>query len=187
MTDATQALVEAAKTGDETAFGELVTSHYERVYRHLWTFVRHDHDARDLSQETWIKAWDRIHSFRGEAPFGAWVARIATRIALDFLRKRKRMREVALPDQDATEDPEVAGGSRPETPDRAAQSAEIRDRFQAALSTLPIKQRAVLSLREIEGLSYTEIARTLSCRKGTVMSRLFNARKAVQNKLKDLL
>ncbi|MEZ5277014.1 MAG: sigma-70 family RNA polymerase sigma factor [Opitutaceae bacterium] len=187
MADPTPALIEAARNGDESAFGELVRSHYERVYRHLWAFVRHDHDARDLSQETWIKAWDGIQSFRGDAPFGAWVTRIATRTALDFLRKRKRMREVALPDQDAARCPVVREGPRHETPDRAAQSSEIQDRFQAALSKLPIKQRAVLALREIEGLSYAEIAHALGCRKGTVMSRLFNARKAIQSKLKDLL
>ncbi len=190
MDDEIRSLIEAAQGGDEDAFGELVKSHYERIYRHLWTYVRNEHDARDLAQETWIKAWDKIPTFRGEAPFGAWVARIATRTALDFLRRKKRLREVPLPEPgDPTHeaaDP-VTAPSEPDRPDRALQRTEVRERFDLALGTLSEKHRTVLALRELECLSYTEIARILRCRTGTVMSRLFNARKAVQNKLKDLL
>lgn len=185
-----QPLIEAAQGGDEDAFGELVKSHYERIYRHLWTYVRNEHDARDLAQETWIKAWDKIPTFRGEAPFGAWVARIATRTALDFLRRKKRLREVPLPEPGepthGAADP-AAAPSKPDRPDRALQRTEVRERFDLALGTLSKKHRTVLALRELEGLSYAEIARILRCRTGTVMSRLFNARKAIQNKLKDLL
>ena len=185
--DEIQPLIDAAQSGDEDAFGELVTSHYERIYRHLWTYVRNEHDARDLAQETWIKVWDKINTFRGEAPFGAWVARIATRTALDFISRKKRMREVTLPESDETSLPQETTATAPDQPDQALQRSEIRDRFHSALDTLSEKHRTVLALRELEGLSYTEIAQTLRCRTGTVMSRLFNARKAIQYKLKDLL
>ena len=182
-----QQLIKAAQGGDEDAFGELVTSHYERIYRHLWTYVRNEHDARDLAQETWIKVWDKIQTFRGEAPFGAWVARIATRTAFNFIRRRKRLKEVAIPGSDQTSLLQDTDAIPPDRPDEALQRSEIRDRFHSALDTLSEKHRTVLALRELEGLSYTEIAETLRCRTGTVMSRLFNARKAIQYKLKDLL
>jgi RNA polymerase sigma-70 factor (ECF subfamily) len=182
-----QQLIKAARRGNEDAFGELVTSHYERIYRHLWTYVRNEHDARDLAQETWIKVWDKIHTFRSEAPFGAWVARIATRTALDFLRRKKRLREVALPGSDERSLPQDTDATAPDRPDEALRKSEILNRFHSALGTLSEKHRTVLALRELEGLSYAEIAKILRCRAGTVMSRLFNARKAVQSKLKDLL
>ena len=183
-------LIEAAQGGDEDAFGELVKFHYERIYRHLWTYVRNEHDARDLAQETWIKAWDKIPTFRGEAPFGAWVARIAARTALDFLRRKKRLREVSLSESGepthGAVDP-VTAPSEPDRPDMTLQRTEVRERFDQALRALSEKHRTVLALRELEGLSYSEIAGIMRCRTGTVMSRLFNARKAIQTKLKDLL
>ena len=142
MDDAITPLLQDAQKGDEDAFGELVKSHYERVYRHLWSIVRNEHDTRDLAQETWVKAWDKIPTFRGEAPFGVRVARIATRTALDFLRQRKRLSEVALPESDGSTQPATAPttvSTEAEQPNQAMHKSEIRERFHAALGTLSEK------------------------------------------------
>lgn len=182
--------IEAAKRGDETAFGELVQQHYLQIHRRIWQIVRNESDAEDLAQLTWVKAWNRIGTFRGEAPFSSWVSRIAARTALDFLRHRKRLGEVSLSSSDDASPQRVTPEVFPSTgeqPDVALRRTEILERFSEALAGLSEKHRIALVLREVEGLSYSEIARTLRCRTGTVMSRIFNARKAIQAQLKDLL
>jgi RNA polymerase sigma-70 factor, ECF subfamily len=181
-------LVQQARKGDETAFGELMQAYHQRVYGILIGMVRSPDDARDLAQQAWIKVWNKLHTFKGDADFYTWLYRVTTFVGLDFIRKRNRKREVDLleemdPDRDPDSEVPPSLLSRP---DRAAQAAEIRDVFDAALETLSPEHRTALLLREVEGLSYDEIAKVMKCRRGTVMSRIFYARKSIQEKLKGL-
>jgi RNA polymerase sigma-70 factor, ECF subfamily len=183
--------ITAAQAGDEDAFGELVQLHYESVYRTVLSIVRNEHDARDLCQEIWVKAWQNLSRFRGDAKFSTWLHPIATRRAVDHLRKRRRWFDRFLPfdrpSPDHDESPPPAFEPRDETASAPAQleHAERRQHFETLLASLPPKQRAVLALREIQGLTYDEIAQNLGCRRGTVMSRLFHARRLLAQKLRD--
>lgn len=186
--DAEAALIRRAQAGDEAAFGEVVQAHYERVFRRVFSILRHEHDARDVAQEVWVVVWNTLKKYRGDAKFSTWVYSIATRRAIDHLRKRQRWFSRFLPFLTAGENAEITvEPTSPAPGPRDQMEAGERDaRFERALAALPPKLRAVLAMREIEGLSYEEIAATLDCRPGTVMSRLFNARRLLAQKLKDL-
>ena len=176
-------LVERARQGDERAFGNLVEAHYEKIFRLLFSIVRNEEDARELGQQTWIKVWKNLSNFREDAAFSTWVYRIATFTARDFLRKRKRSPEVSYHESAS---PQFADPVNPirsideTTPADALIRKETLLHFERALAELSEKHRTALVLREIEGLSYTEIARIMDCRTGTVMSRLYHARKSIQ-------
>jgi RNA polymerase sigma-70 factor (ECF subfamily) len=182
-------LLRRAQAGDEAAFGEIMRAHYERVFRRVVAVTRNEHDARDVCQEVWLTVWRTLKDYRGDAKFSTWLYSVATRRAIDQLRKQQRWFHRFLPfltrDEDGAgeviEPPSPGPGPR----DRLEQN-ERTARFERALDALPPKHRAVLALREIEGLSYDEIARTLKCRTGTVMSRLHNARRLLAQKLGDL-
>lgn len=158
---------------------------YARSYRIAYAIVHNEADARDICQEAWLTIWKQLGTFRGDARFTTWLHPIVTRKALDHLRKRRRWFDRFLPFGSGTEDapavPEPASG------DDARSRAEGGDtvaRVRAALAELPPKHRAVLALREMEGLSYEEIAQATGVPIGTVMSRLFHARKLLADKLK---
>lgn len=181
-------LVRKAQRGDEAAFGELMQAYHARVYGLLVGMVQHADDARDLSQQAWIKVWRKLHTFKGDADFYTWLYRLTTFVGLDYIRKRNRKRESELPegleperDLDALIAPSVSS-----RPDEAAQADEIRMEFERALSGLTAEHRTALILREVEGLSYDEIAKVMKCRRGTVMSRIFYARKRIQGELSQL-
>ena len=182
-------LLRRAQAGDEDAFGVLVRTHYEPVFRLVHSIIRDEHAARDVCQEVWLAAWRNIGRFRGDAKFSTWVHPIAVRRAIDHLRARKRWFTRFLPflsgdesesDQPGPRTPEPVAEDNPR--DQVERQENAR-RFERAIESLPPKQRAVLALREINGLSYDEIAATLSIRRGTVMSRLFNARRMLVQKL----
>jgi RNA polymerase sigma-70 factor (ECF subfamily) len=179
-------LVRRAQGGDQEAFGALMQSHHERVFRTVLGVIRDEHDARDVCQEVWITVWKNLGTYRGDAQFTTWLHPIAVRRAVDHLRRRQkwfhRFLPFAGPDTDgqaAVPEP-VAEDSDPR---QDSERRERRDRFERALGALPEKHRMVLVLREVEGLSYEQIAKTLNCRAGTVMSRLFNARRLLAQKL----
>ena len=181
--------IKAARAGDESAFGELVQRHYEAVFRTVFAIVRNEHDARDLCQEIWVKAWQQIGKFRGESKFTTWIHPIAVRRSVDHLRKRRRWFDRFLPFNRQNDDPDAPPDFEPveESPSAPQQmeQSERQERFESLLASLPPKQRAVLALREIQGLSYDEIAHALGCRRGTVMSRLFHARRLLAQKLRE--
>jgi RNA polymerase sigma-70 factor, ECF subfamily len=194
--EAERELVRRAQTGSEDAFGALMRHHYEPVFRLVNSMLRDEHSARDVCQEIWLSVWKNISSFRGEAKFSTWVHPIATRRAIDHLRGRKRWLNRFIPFlSDTPNDGESAGGERiaaaPEAvaegdPREEMEHGERNARFERAIASLPPKQRAVLALREVQGLSYDEIAENLGIARGTVMSRLFHARRLLAQKLGDL-
>lgn len=189
-------LLQRAQRGDEDAFGTLVRSHYEPVFRLVNSMIRDDHAARDVCQEIWLSVWKHLGTFRGESKFSTWVHPIATRRAIDHLRSRKRWFSRFIPFLSDTEGSD--GGGTHDTvaaareavaesdPRQDLEKRERNARFERAISLLPPKHRAVLALREVQGLSYDEIAANLGIARGTVMSRLFHARRLLVQKLEDL-
>lgn len=186
-------LVRRAQAGDQTAFGDLVRTHYETAYCVSFSILRHEHDARDVCQDVWVVVWKKLSAFRGEAKFSTWLHPIIVRRSLDHLRKRRRWFDRFLPyrtEGDDAADGAVRVPSAPEpvddeTPRDDLEKSERNLRFERALATLPPKHRTVLALREIQGLSYEEIAQAMKCRPGTVMSRLYHARRLLVRKLQD--
>lgn len=178
-------LLRRAQAGDQAAFGSIMRAHHERTFRLAYAIVHNEADARDIAQEVWLTVWKQLGTFRGDARFTTWLHPIVTRKSLDHLRKRRRWFDRFLPfntgDDDAVEAPE------PATTDDARslhEGNETVERVRAAIAALPPKHRAVLALRELEGLSYEEIAAATGVPTGTVMSRLFHARKLLTEKLK---
>lgn len=170
-------LLTAAQQGDEVAFARLMRCHYERVFRLVYAILRHEADARDVCQDIWVLVWQALPEFRGDAKFTTWLHPIAVRRALDYQRKRRRWYERFLPISFATETQITAPSSTDvKISDQAAAA-------RAALDTLPARQRAVLALRELEGLSYDAIAAAMKIPVGTVMSRLHHARRHLALKL----
>lgn len=186
-------LVQRAQAGGEEAFGILMRSHYEPVFRLVNSMLRDEHSARDVCQEVWLTVWKNLSSFRGDAKFSTWIHPIATRRAIDHLRSRKRWFNRFIPFLNESEEensaerqigaPEAVEASDPR---QELDVAERNARFERAIAALPPKHRAVLALREIQGLSYDEIAANLEIARGTVMSRLFHARRLLAQKLGDL-
>ncbi|HVZ64826.1 MAG TPA: sigma-70 family RNA polymerase sigma factor [Lacunisphaera sp.] len=179
-------ILRRARAGDETAFGTLMRTHYEPIFRLVYAMVRNEHDARDICQEVWVTVWKQLPGFRGDARFSTWLHPIAVRRAIDHLRKRRRWFDRFLPfgvDDDTVES--VPEPTTNEDSRGRAEQAERTERLNQALALLPAKQRAVLALREIQGLSYDEIARVTGIPPGTVMSRLYHARRLLAQKLKD--
>jgi RNA polymerase sigma-70 factor (ECF subfamily) len=178
-------LLHLAQAGDEAAFGALMNTHYAYVYRLIYGIVRHEHDTRDICQEVWLTVWRKLPDFQGTGKFTTWLHPIATHRALDHLRKRRRWYGRFLPfasGSDANHSSEATVG---EEGRNDTDRADLRDRLDQALATLPPMQRTVLTLREVQGLSYEEIAKAAGIPAGTVMSRLYHARRLLAKKLKD--
>jgi len=172
-------IIERARRGDEEAFESLVLSYNDRLMGLLMRVARDPLLAQELAQQTWIKVWKNLPEFKGRSSFFTWLYSIATRTALDHFRKVKRRNEYEYVDEVETSG---ASGSR-SRPDQTMMRAEIRQEIHQAMDRLPEKLRVVFVLREAEGLSYKEISRVVKCREGTVMSRLYNARKRMQQLL----
>jgi len=182
-------LIARCQEGELSAFNELTVRYRSQVFAITYNALRNEQDAWDLSQEVFIKAWRNIGKFRGQASFFTWLYRIAANMTIDWLR-RKRI-EAGLEFDETTSPGEIAPGaatlphSEP-LPHQRLQDGEIRARIDAAMEKLSPEHRLVVMLREIDGLSYEEIAEAACCSVGTVMSRLFYARKKLQALLKDV-
>ncbi|MGH8048476.1 MAG: RNA polymerase sigma factor [Chthoniobacterales bacterium] len=180
-------LVKKSRAGDTSAFDRLITLHRDRVYMIANNILRNNEDALDVAQNTFLRAWKNLARFDGSAPFGGWIARIATNASIDLIRRRQSHPQTefeAVPM--AIDAASRTTPSRPAKPGESIDREEIRKRFQSALATLSAEHRAVIVLKEIEDLSYQEIADSIGCSIGTVMSRLFYARKKLQTELRDL-
>jgi len=182
-----QALVRAAQRGDMAAFEGLVARHRDRVYARAYSMMRNEEDAIDLSQEAWVKGWQRLAQFHSESSFGTWMTRIVINLCLDQLRKQKRQRAESI---EAME--EESGGVERQmpvitvNPTEGLERGELRRRIDQALGQLSYEHRMSLVLHEFEEMEYKEIAKTMGCSIGTVMSRLFYARRKLAALLADL-
>jgi len=178
------ALVKASQGGDMVAFEQLVARHRDKVFARALSMVRNEDEAVDLSQEAWVKGWQRLPQFLGESSFGTWITRIIINLCLDHLRKQKRQRVESIEAMD-----EDSGGVERQlpvvTPNPTArlERQELRQRIDQALNQLSYEHRTVLVLHEFEEMEYKEIARTMGCSIGTVMSRLFYARRKMASLL----
>jgi len=163
-------LVHRAQQGDTFAFGELVNKYRDRVFNQIYRMIQNQDDALEITQKTFVKAWQSIQAFRDKSSFYTWLYKVATREAFEWHR-RTRPRFVEL---------HVDLRSPTAHPDREIQRNEIRQMVLHAVAQLSPKHRAVIVLKELEDLQYAEIAETLHCSIGTVMSRLFHARRKLQ-------
>jgi RNA polymerase sigma-70 factor (ECF subfamily) len=173
-----QELVQNAQKGDMLAFEELVARHRDKVYARAFSMVRNEDEAVDLSQEAWVKGWQRLKQFHGQASFLTWMTRIVINLCLDHLRKQKRGRTESI----ELMDEEIGGVERQMpvvtvNPTEGLERAELRQRIDRALNQLSYAHRTVLVLHEFEQLEYKEVANRMGCSIGTVMSRLFYARR----------
>jgi len=180
-------LVRAAQKGDMVAFEEIVARHRDKIYARAYSMMRNEDEALDLSQEAWVKGWQRLVQFQGDSSFVTWMTRIVINLCLDQLRKHKRQRAESI---EALEE-ESGGVERymPVTntnPTAGLERTELRRRIDRALAQLSKEHRTVLVLHEFEELEYKEIAKRMGCSIGTVMSRLFYARRRMASLLAGL-
>ncbi len=178
------ALVTLAKAGDMAAFETLVGRHREKIYARAYSIVHNEQEAVDLSQEAWIKAWRRLAQFEGDSSFTTWLTRITINLCLDHLRRNQRHRVEPLPD--SKDDPEALDRILPPVwvnPTERMEREEVRKRIDEAMARLSEAHRTVLVLHEFERMEYKHIAETLGISIGTVMSRLFYARRRMASLL----
>lgn len=182
-------LVLGARRGDRAAFKTLFERYHRRAYALALGVVRQPEDALDVVQDAFIKAHRYLDKFEGTSSFYTWLYRIVMNLAIDHLRKHRRVKPVELDETRIENDgddpllPRILGGN----PGRALHDKELRARIDQALDGLSENHRSVLVMRELEGLSYEEMAQAMSCSKGTIMSRLFHARRNMQKQLIDLI
>src|SRR6185369_11008027 len=178
------ALVKASQKGDMGAFEELVARHRDKIYARAFSMMRNEDEAIDLSQEAWVKGWQRLKQFHGDSSFVTWMTRIVINLCLDQLRKHKRQRAESIEHLE-----EDLGGVERQmptvtvNPTEGLERSELRARIDKALGQLSYEHRTVLILHEFEELEYKEIAKRMQCSIGTVMSRLFYARRRMANLL----
>ena len=164
--------------GDVNAFEDLVTEHEKGVYAIAQRMTGNAEDAADMTQETFIKAYNSLSSFRGDSKFSVWLYRIATNVCLDFLRSRSRKPTVSLSvEDDDGEETQMDIADESQSPEQLLERGLTRDAVRRGLKSLSPEYRQILLLREIQGLSYEEIAEALALEVGTVKSRIFRARK----------
>lgn len=188
-----QTLVEAARGGDRRAFRALYQRYQRKVFAVAYGFLRNQEDALDIVQEAFIKVHRYLGKFEGQSSFYTWLYRIVANLCIDHLRRSKRKRDVEFDDglrHDAETD--VSGAeflpySKLGDPEKALQSTEITEAFEASLKELSDNHAAVIVMRERLGMSYAEMAKAMGCSKGTIMSRLFHARRNMQRLLRERL
>jgi RNA polymerase sigma-70 factor (ECF subfamily) len=183
-------LVKHSQAGSTEAFDQLVTRYRTRVFGMIYNMVHNEQDAWDLAQDSFVKAWKSIGRFRGQSSFYTWIYRIIMNVTIDWLRK-KQVKGAGAEFDDAIRLREINPASRtvPKAealPQERMEQREIRQRIDAAIAQLTPEHRAVILMKEIEDMQYHEIAEALECSIGTVMSRLFYARKKLQNLLRDV-
>ena len=171
-------IVQRVLQGDVNAFEKLVLEYEKSVYAITQRMTGNAEDAADMTQETFIKAYNSLSSFRGDSKFSVWLYRIATNVCLDFLRSRSRKPTVSLSvEDDDGEEVELDIADESQSPERLLERGLTRDAVRRGLDALSPEYRQILLLREIQGLSYEEIADVLTLEVGTVKSRIFRARK----------
>ena len=187
--EADQLLVERVQQGDKQAFGLLVSKYQRKLVRLLSRLVRDPAEVEDVAQEAFIKAYRALPNFRGDSAFYTWLYRIGINAAKNYLATKGR-RTPTTSEFDTDEAEVFDGGDQlrdNNSPERILMSKQIADTVNSAMDKLPEDLRNAISLREIDGMSYEEIAQIMDCPIGTVRSRIFRAREAISEKLKPLL
>jgi RNA polymerase sigma-70 factor (ECF subfamily) len=183
-------LVKQCQAGQTEAFDQLVNRYRSRIFAMIYNMVHNEQDAWDLAQDSFVKAWKSIKRFRGQSSFYTWLYRIVMNVTIDHARK-KQIKGVGTEFNDEVKLGEIEPAARtaPRSeplPHRQMERSEIRARIDAAIAQLTPEHRAVILMKETEDMQYHEIAEALGCSIGTVMSRLFYARKRLQNLLRDV-
>jgi RNA polymerase sigma-70 factor (ECF subfamily) len=188
MEDSDTKLVELVQRGDRAAFNMLVLKYQHKVMKLVTRYVRDQAEAEDITQEAFIKAYRALPAFRGESAFYTWLYRIAINTAKNSLMSsRRRLVDYDLDLQDPEDYASQVLLKDSDTPEGMLLTDEIRQTVQEAMEQLPDDLREAITLRELEGLSYEEIAQVMDCPVGTVRSRIFRAREAIDKKLRPLL
>jgi RNA polymerase sigma-70 factor, ECF subfamily len=186
-----QTLIAQCRAGDQGAFRELVQRYQRRAYGIAFGMVHHVDDAMDITQEVFIRVHAYLDHFKGTSSFYTWLYRIAINLCIDHLRREGKLQTVDYDDSVAHDQGEAAGELLPDRsemhPGHVLARKEMSEMIHTALQTLSPNHRAVLLMREVEGLSYTEMAEVMQCNKGTIMSRLFHARRRMQEALRPLM
>jgi RNA polymerase sigma-70 factor (ECF subfamily) len=180
-------LVDRSKEGDMVAFEELVFRHRDKIYARAFSMMRNEDEALDLSQEAWVKSWQRLKQFQGDSSFTTWVTRIVINLCLDEIRRQKRRRAESIEKLDE----ELGGVERQmpvvaQNPTAGMERTELRRKIDEAMQKLSDAHRTVLILHEFVELEYKQIAIVMGCSIGTVMSRLFYARRRMASLLAGL-
>lgn len=186
-------IVRRAQAGDRHAFRELVERYQRRVYSIAYGMLKNSDDAFDVSQEVFVKVYRYLENFNHQSSFYTWLYRITVNMSIDHIRKNKKVRNVEYDDRISHGGGDVIGEEHilPSTlglnPDKVYGRKELREKMLEALDTLSEKHRTILIMREVEGMSYEEMAESLNISKGTVMSRLFHARRYFQDAISEYL
>ena len=183
-----KALVQRVKQGDRSAFDLLVAKYQHKILNLIMRYVKDPSEAMDVAQEAFLKAYRAVPSFRGDSAFYTWLYRIAINTAKNHLvaaRRRPTSLDFDLSDSESFEP--FAALRDVDSPERLALTDEIGEVINQAVEALPDELRTAILLREIEGMSYEEIAQTMECPVGTVRSRIFRAREAIDKKLRPLM
>jgi RNA polymerase sigma-70 factor (ECF subfamily) len=187
--EADRLLVERVQRGDKRAFELLVAKYQRKIFRLLSRLIRDPAEIEDVAQEAFIKAYRALPNFRGESAFYTWLYRIAINTAKNFLvaqgRRAPTTTDTAVDEAETFEDADELRDVN--TPDSMLLSKQVGDAVNRAIDRLPEDLRTAIVLRELEGLSYEEIAETMNCPIGTVRSRIFRAREAIANELRPIL
>lgn len=170
-------VIRSVLDGNINDFEKLVTAYEKNVYNLALRMVGDPDDAADITQETFIKAYRALGSFRGDSKFSSWIYRIASNVCLDFLRSRSRRAQVPLSFENEDAEGEIELPDMSQNPEKVLMKKLSMEAVRRGMEKLPPKQRQILVLRELCGLSYAELAQTLSVEEGTVKSRIFRARK----------
>ncbi|WP_347986830.1 RNA polymerase sigma factor RpoE [Methylomonas sp. AM2-LC] len=186
--DLDQDLVRRVQQGDKSAFDLLVIKYQHRIVHLVNRYVKDPHEAQDVAQDTFIKAYRALADFRGESAFYTWLYRIAINTAKNYLLSRtRRHSEFELEMQDAEQVENALQLKDMHTPEDQLMNEQIVEVIKLAIENLPEEMRIAITLREFEGMSYEEIAEAMDCPIGTVRSRIFRAREAIDEKLQPLL
>lgn len=182
-----ETLVARAQRGDRAAFDVLVERYKQRLYATVYHMTSNHEDANDLVQDTFIQAYRKLNSFRGNSSFYTWSYRIAVNLTLNHLKRRRRRHFFSLDDVDAgiETDPDFVELMSHVTPRREAGLAELQQRLHAAMQKLSPNHRAVVVMHDIQGMTHADIAKATRTSEGTVRSRLFYARQQLQGLLSD--
>ena len=182
-------LVRRAQSEDMRAYDLLVRRYQERIYATVYHMTSNHDDANDLAQETFIKAFRALKTFKGDSSFYTWIYRIAVNKTINFLKQRKNRVQISLNDVDfnAEHDPDLVALTSERTPRRDLNLSELQEKLNEAMLKLSEHHRMVVTLHDVQGLSHEEIGKIMDCNVGTVRSRLFYARQQLQAYLSDYL